>query len=93
MNTEVKKLFGGFVSEALKLVDLGFHLEKVDDLTQSIRIGICNRGAGDCFDSVKRQCNECGCKMDFKTSLKYDPFKINTSEEDKILIECPLQKW
>lgn len=78
------------VSLSLQWIDKGFSLEKVGDLTQQYRITICE----DCpnFDAKDRRCLECCCLMDFKTSLKYDPFK-SVPFFKKTVIECPLKKW
>ena len=84
---ELKEVYDA-ASAALQLIDKGFTLEKVDELTQKLRISMCEMC--DNFDSKDRRCLACCCPMDFKTTLKFDPIK---GFFKKTLVECPLQKW
>lgn len=89
----LKMSMGRQVGVAIKLIDKGISLEKVDTLTQRVRILTCQ--GCDRFEADERQCLECGCKMDYKTTLAKDPIKIMSGETDpdKIKISCPLGKW
>lgn len=84
---------GKQVGNAIKLIDQGLKLEKVDDTTQKLRIIICQTCPR--FEPESRQCLECGCPMDYKTSLAKNPMVQATGEtdEDKIKMRCPLRKW
>lgn len=96
-NEEKALLFiGNGVSKAVKLLDEGFNLTKVPIETSDIRFLIC-KGCPRLFKTTDEetnkelnQCLECGCDMEFKTQLKYDPFKFGFA---KTLIVCPLGKW
>lgn len=83
------KAAADIVSAGLQWLDKGFTLEKVDDQTAEMRIAICE-GCLERFIQSERRCAECCCPMDFKTTLKYDPFQGITK---KTLIQCPLGKW
>ena len=76
------------VSLALKWVDDGFKLEKVDEMTAGMRIAICE--GCQYFIRDERRCAHCCCPMDFKVTLKFDPIK---GIMKKTLITCPVDKW
>jgi hypothetical protein len=78
------------LSITLKWIDKGFSVQKVDKITQVFRISICETCPN--FDAKDRRCLECCCPMDFKTSLKYDPFK-SVANFKKTAVTCPLNKW
>lgn len=84
---------GSQVSAAIQFLDKGVNLEKVDPLTQSMRITICEGCPR--FNKETRQCLECTCKMDYKTTLATNPLKILSGETDpkELKITCPLHKW
>lgn len=78
------------VSATLKWIDKGFSVAKVDSITQVFRISTCETCPN--FSQEDRRCLECCCPMDFKTSLKYDPFKSGLNFK-KTVVKCPLGKW
>jgi hypothetical protein len=82
------KAAAGVVSAGLQWIDKGFTLQKVDETTAGMRIAICQ--GCPTFIQSERRCGECCCPMDFKTTLKYDPFQGITR---KTLIQCPFGKW
>ena len=77
-------------SIALRWIDKGFNLEKVDDVTQKVRISLCE--SCEYFEPIERRCLECCCPMDFKTTLLYDPIKMGIMFK-KTKIACPIGKW
>lgn len=89
----LKLAMGGQIGVAIKLLDEGVKLVKVDDLTQRMRIATCEGCPR--FVSDVRQCLECSCKMDYKTSLYENPIKKMSGETDpeELKIKCPLGKW
>lgn len=84
---------GRQVSNAIQLLDQGVNLEKVDDLTQSLRITICENCPR--FDPESRQCLECTCPMDYKTSLVHNPWlkMQGVTDPEQTKNRCPLEKW
>ena len=84
---------GRQVSTAIQLLDQGVKLEKVDDLTQRLRITICEGCPR--FDPDTRQCLECTCPMDYKTSLAHNPWLLaaGVTDPEKTNNSCPLHKW
>ena len=91
--TRMRLAMGRQASNAIKLLDQGVKLEKVDDLTQDLRITICENCPR--FDTPTRQCLECTCPMDYKTTLVNNPWLRMAGEEDpeKLKNRCPLGKW
>ena len=81
---------GRQVGNAIRLIDEGVKLEKVDALTQTLRITICEGCPR--FDTETRQCLECTCPMDYKTTLYRDPTKVLAGAKDD-KTKCPLRKW
>jgi len=80
----------GFVAKkiAQKLAD-GYEIELVSEEQQAARIAICNT----CPRLNKQRiCNKCNCPMDYKTTLKYNPFMAALGHP-KELVLCPLKKW
>lgn len=71
----------------------GFQLVEVDELNAKLRINICEGCPAKKFDPEKRQCTVCGCGMDFKTTLKYEPFSGLLDDSKKEKIKCPLGYW
>lgn len=78
------------VSNGLKWIDKGFHLEKVETEVAEFRIAICN-GCNDLIVEKKR-CAHCCCPMEFKVTLKYNPIEIGVLLKKK-LVTCPINKW
>lgn len=76
-------------SLALRWIDDGFKLEKVDPETSALRLLICE-ACTDHFIKEERRCDVCCCPMDFKVTLKYDPIKGIVR---KTKVACPLEKW
>ena len=79
------------VSLGLKWIDDGFGLTKVSEETAQMRIAICE-GCTQHFIREERRCDVCWCPMDFKVTLKYDPFNLKQIVK-KTLIVCPKGKW
>lgn len=77
-------------SRSAQWLDKGFTLEKVSVIDQKIRYGICQACPSGDFRTSNNSCAVCKCPMEFKTSLKYDPFK---SLMKKKLITCPKGHW
>lgn len=87
-NSFVQSLVGQAVSKIAEKIEQGYEVELVDEATQAERIAICE---GCPRFNDHRICNECGCPMDYKTRLKFNPFRALIG--DKELIICPLKKW
>lgn len=69
----------------------GFKFQKIDTLTQLVRIGICENCPH--FDEKdNRRCKKCLCPMDYKTSLLYEPINPDFMTK-KVKITCPIGKW
>lgn len=86
-----KNIAADITSTALQWIDKGFHLVKVPNDVQQLRIKICENCPF--FEEEDRRCTSCGCpNMDFKTSLKYDPIKTGLVAK-KTLITCPENHW
>lgn len=89
----IKMTMGRQVGTVLRLIDQGVAIQKVDALTQLRRIKVCE--GCDRFDAEHRQCQECGCEMDYKTTLAKNPVTglLPGSTEQDSFIRCPLGKW
>lgn len=86
---EFKGIFDA-ASLTIQWLSKGFAVEKVDDITQKLRISVCQ--ACDNFEKTERRCLECCCPMDFKTTLRFDPIKTTTNFR-KTKTACPIGKW
>ena len=67
----------------------GFNIEVVDDLTYKIRIGICE---GCQFFRDDRSCGKCLCPMDYKASLKHNPYLAGVNSK-LVEVKCPEGLW
>lgn len=86
----LKNIAADAFQKGLKWADEGFHLEKVSEAEWALRITLCENCPDKKFEETERRCLVCTCKMDFKTSLKYQPFQLG---ENKELIKCPNGHW
>lgn len=83
--------FAGLVGSAIakKIAD-GFNMEMVSDSEQKMRIALCE--ACPDFRTDSRTCAICSCPMDYKTQLKFNPYKLITGDS-KQLVSCPKNLW
>ena len=64
----------------------------VDEDTKLGRLNKCESNLCGAFDSLQRRCSDCGCFVDIKTKLIYDP-NLSTTNGQKVKVFCPKQFW
>jgi hypothetical protein len=77
---------GKMGSEALRLLDKGFHFERVSEGQALTRLSICDV----CEFRKGKQCGVCGCELDFKARLATNPTKIGYKKTQN---KCPKGRW
>lgn len=87
------KLFSkglSFYQKQAKALNLGLEMTEVDDVTRNLRLAICES-----CDKLNWEgtCGLCLCDMNFKSTLKFMPFQMGVTEDQKELVACPLDKW
>lgn len=82
----LKLEIGKLGSEALKLLDLGFQFERVDEGTAQERLDTCMG----CDKREGEQCGACGCELAFKVQLATNPTKIGFTKTKN---SCPIGRW
>ena len=66
--------------------------DQVPDSVREQRLSICQNCPTDEFRKVTRQCKKCGCFMDIKARLIYDPVEsVKNAEHVKTF--CPSGHW
>ena len=83
---KLKRRAGRVASKVIRWADERVDFPKVDEVTRSLRIRMCEGNVCGKFDAAARQCLACGCMMDLKVTLVKSPF---TGEE----IRCPEGYW
>jgi hypothetical protein len=87
-----RKIWGKFGSliakKVIEFAAQGLKTELVEVEEANRRLEICERCPF--FSDEYRICKECGCKMDFKVTLKYIPYPFGG---EKKIVNCPKQKW
>ena len=84
------RLTGIALSKIAKKIAEGYNIELVKEQEQQMRIALCEVCTN--FRPDSRSCGLCKCPMDYKTTLKYNPF-IAALSGNRELVSCPVQKW
>lgn len=86
--TKTKQILTRTGSEVLKMISDGFDFEQVSEEEAQRRLSICNG----CDKLEGDQCGLCGCKVEFKVTLKTNPV-LSVFKAKKETNKCPAGNW
>lgn len=81
---------GKVASNTAKWLDLNYGIDHVSVVKAENRFDICK-----CCVQLRddKTCAICRCDMEYKTTLKHNPFDLSIAKKEKQLVVCPIGKW